>query len=247
VKLDAAANSERFEAEADALRALRDSEALTVPTVYCHGSVGGTAFLFLEWLELGAASASAENTLGHLLAHQHRITATSFGWPRDNFIGMGVQPNAPSNDWISFVRDQRLGYQLDLAAKNGLPEADREAGTAILNGLEGFFDDAVITPSLLHGDLWSGNWGVLAADVPCIFDPAVYFGDREADLAMTRLFGGFGHAFYEAYTEAWPLREGWEHRVDLYNLYHLLNHFNIFGGSYLSQISVALSRLRKIC
>ncbi len=106
-----------------------------------------------------------------------------------------------------------------------------------------FFDDYEPEASLLHGDLWSGNWAVTSEDTPVIFDPAVYFGDREADLAMTRLFGGFGRAFYDAYEETWPLASGWERRVEFYNLYHLLNHFNLFGAGYLASVQGALDKL----
>ena len=243
LKLSSAGDCARFEAEVDGLRAIKECGALRVPAIYCHGSTETAAYLFLEWLELGAASTVAEMALGHSLAHQHRTTAASFGWPRANFIGASAQPNDLHDHWITFLRETRLGFQLDLAAKSGLPGAEQEAGALVLDGLENFFDDDEIVPSLLHGDLWSGNWGVLANDVPCIFDPAVYWGDREADLAMTRLFGGFGGAFYAAYMTAWPLRSGWERRVELYNLYHLLNHFNIFGSGYLSQVSGSLARL----
>ena len=243
VKLRSALDCHQFEAEADGLQTIDTCGALKVPTIYCYGSTETTAYLFLEWLELGARSTTAEIVLGHSLARQHTTTAASFGWSCDNFIGASAQPNHREDDWIAFWRDSRLGFQLDLAAENGLPATDQEAGAALLDRLENFFGDEEIVPSLLHGDLWSGNWGVLAADVPCIFDPAVYCGDREADLAMTRLFGGFGPAFYDAYMTTWPLRPGWERRVDLYNLYHLLNHFNIFGTGYLPQVSGSLVRL----
>ena len=243
VKLNQAVDVAMFEAEADGLRALEDGGAVGVSAVYCVGSVEDTAYLFLQWLDLGAKSPAAERALGRGLARQHRISSEHFGWRRDNTIGSTRQPNDPDDDWITFLRDRRLGFQLSLAAENGLPRADQEAGTALLGGLERFFGDEEPAPSLLHGDLWSGNWGATASDVPYVFDPAVYFGDREADLAMTRLFGGFTRAFYNAYMAEWPLRSGWETRVDLYNLYHLLNHFNLFGNHYLPQVSRVLGLL----
>ena len=245
VKLNHAADAAMFEAEADGLRALRDGGAVDVPAVYCVGSVEETAYLFLQWLDLGEKSRAAESALGRGLARQHRISNEQFGWRRNNTIGSTRQPNDPDDNWITFLRNRRLGFQLGLAAENGLPRADQEAGAALLGGLERFFGDEAPAPSLLHGDLWSGNWGSTTADVPYVFDPAVYFGDREADLAMTRLFGGFTRAFYDAYMAEWPLQSGWETRVDLYNLYHLLNHFNLFGSRYLPQVSAVLGRLAK--
>ncbi len=245
VKLNHAAGVVMFEAEADGLQALQDGGALAVPAVYCVGSVAETAYLFLEWLDFGTKSVAAECALGRGLARQHRISSENFGWRRDNTIGSTHQPNDPHDSWIVFLRKRRLGFQLSLAADKGLPRADQQAGAALLGGLEKFFAGEAPVPSLLHGDLWSGNWGSTTSDVPYVFDPAVYFGDREADLAMTRLFGGFTRVFYDAYMTEWPLPPGWDTRVDLYNLYHLLNHFNLFGNSYLPQISAVLARLAK--
>jgi protein-ribulosamine 3-kinase len=245
VKLNHAADVEMFEAEVDGLEALRGAHSLAIPAVYSVGSVNETAYLFLEWLDLESESTPAEMALGRGLARQHRISNDCFGWTRDNVIGSTRQPNDQTEGWVAFLRDQRLGFQLALAEKNGLPRAEREASVELLTGLDRFFDGDLPAPSLLHGDLWSGNWGATSAAVPYVFDPAVYFGDREADLAMTRLFGGFGHEFYAAYQAEWPLPTGWQRRVDLYNLYHLLNHFNLFGGGYLPQIAGLLARLAR--
>ena len=183
-----------------------------------------------KWIDFGGRTALAERRLGAGLARQHRATADQFGWHRHNTIGATPQRNTQTADWIEFLRRERLGFQLDLAARRGLPGELLARGRRLLAGLEAFFPGHRPGPSLLHGDLWSGNWGADADGSPYIFDPAVYHGDREADLAMTRLFGGFGRGFYTAYEEAWPLPRGWERRVDLYNLYHLLNHFNLFRG-----------------
>ena len=245
VKLNHAADVVMFEAEVDGLEALRGADSLAIPAVYSVGCANETAYLFLEWLDLESKSTPAERALGRGLARQHRISNDRFGWARDNVIGPTRQPNNQTEDWVAFLRDQRLGFQLVLAAKNGLPRAQREASVELLAGLDRFFDGDFPAPSLLHGDLWSGNWGATASGVPYVFDPAVYFGDREADLAMTRLFGGFGHEFYAAYLAEWPLPPGWQRRVDLYNLYHLLNHFNLFGGGYLPQIAGLLARLAR--
>lgn len=238
---------EQYTAEVDGLQALSACDAVTVPGVVSHGTGESTAFLFLEWLELGSRAEAAESRLGSALASQHRDLGESFGWRHNNFIGAMPQPNTQNDDWLGFWRDTRLGYQIDRAVERGLPAADQEACAQVVDGLDNLFGAQQVAPSLLHGDLWSGNWGALETNTPCLFDPAVYYGDREADLAMTRLFGGFGSAFYDAYQAEWPLPEGWESRVDLYNLYHLLNHFNLFGSGYLGQVRTSLARLIERC
>jgi fructosamine-3-kinase len=165
-----------------------------------------------------------------------------FGWDRDNTIGSTPQLNEPSVDWVTFWRERRLGYQLELAARNGYRGRLKQRGERLLDGLGALLDHNPV-PSLLHGDLWGGNLGYDEAGEPVIFDPACYFGDREADLAMTELFGGFGRRFWAAYQEAWPLSEGYPVRKHLYNLYHVINHLNLFGGGYLSQAESMIDRL----
>ena len=243
LKVNNANSLSAFEAEAHGLQALAGAGGLAVPAVIDAGRAGDAAYLALEWIDFGGRTALAERRLGAGLARQHRATADQFGWHRHNTIGATPQRNTQTADWIEFLRRERLGFQLDLAARRGLPGELLAHGRRLLAGLEAFFPGHRPGPSLLHGDLWSGNWGADADGSPYIFDPAVYHGDREADLAMTRLFGGFGRGFYTAYEEAWPLPRGWERRVDLYNLYHLLNHFNLFGAGYLSQVASCLSRL----
>jgi fructosamine-3-kinase len=147
------------------------------------------------------------------------------------------------DDWIDFWRERRLGFQLDLAARNGLRGALQTQGRQLMDALPALFAHYRPAPSLLHGDLWGGNWGADAAGNPVIFDPAVYFGDREADLAMTELFGGFSRAFYDAYDAAYPLDKGYETRKTLYSLYHVLNHFNLFGGGYGGQAQRMIQQL----
>lgn len=234
-----------LEAEAEGLGALSAAGGVTVPGVLDVGRVGETAYLALEWVELGSRTPAAQRRLGRGLAMQHRATSKTFGWHRHNTIGSTPQRNTPTDNWLDFYRTERLGFQLELARQNGLPGRRLEQGRKLAERLESFFTGYRPAASLLHGDLWSGNWGADAGGTPYIFDPAVYHGDREADLAMTRLFGGFGPDFYAAYEEQWPLAHGWEQRVDLYNLYHLLNHFNIFGAGYLAQVSSCLSRLER--
>jgi fructosamine-3-kinase len=234
-----------FEAEALGLAALEKIEAVRVPRVFAVGTVGDAAYLALEWIEFAAKSAEAEAELGRGLALQHRSTSTTFGWSRDNTIGSTPQLNRPCTDWPAFLRERRLRYQLDLAGRNGLPSSILGRGLSLLEQLDEFLGDHRPTPSLLHGDLWGGNWAATRAGVPFIFDPAVYYGDREADIAMTRLFGGFGDAFYAAYEAEWPLPASSERRVDLYNLYHLLNHFNLFGAGYLEAVQASIGRLER--
>jgi protein-ribulosamine 3-kinase len=242
VKLNEARRLGMFSAEAEGLGALARAGCLRVPEPVCHGTVGNQAFLVLEYLELGRPGPDGPARAGRQLAALHRVTQPQFGWHRDNTIGDTPQPNDPLDDWVAFWRGPRLGFQLELAARNGYRGRLQSQGERLLAGLEGFLDHAPV-PSLLHGDLWSGNLGYDQDGAPVIYDPAVYFGDREADLAMTELFGGFPEAFYAAYREAWPLDPGYRTRRTLYNLYHILNHLNLFGGGYLGQAQGMLDRL----
>ena len=242
VKLQPAARIGLFEAEADGLAELAAAKALRVPRGVCHGVADGQAYLVLEHLTLKSHGDAA--LLGRLLAQQHRVRAAQFGGPRDNWIGATAQPNAWRDSWIDFWRDQRLGFQLRRAAENGYGGALQTDGDALLADLDTYFDSYAPAASLLHGDLWGGNHGYLADGTPVIFDPAVYYGDRECDFAMTELFGGFAPAFYAAYREAWPLDSGYAVRKTLYNLYHVLNHANLFGGGYPAQAARMTAQLR---
>ena len=243
LKVDRAERLSMFEAEAEGLGALSEARVLKVPDVLDCGLASEYSYLAMDWLEFGSKCNGAEQRLGRGLARQHRVLGKYFGWHRDNTIGATHQPNNLGDDWLVFLCDQRIGFQLDLASSNGLPRNDVERAKKLLDSFDFYFGDYRPDPSLLHGDLWAGNWGVTLSGNPVLYDPAVYFGDREADLAMTRLFGSFGKGFYESYQEDWPLAPGWELRVDLYNLYHLLNHFNLFGGSYLPQLQTTMARL----
>lgn len=243
VKLNRRSESSMFEAEAAGLAALAAANAVRVPAVIGVGTAADVAYLVVEWLDLAPKTPVAEAKLGRALAAQHRVTGAEFGWDRDNTIGATPQVNAPLADWPAFFCERRIRFQLSLAERNGLPAETRAGVERVVDATASLLDGHTPAASLLHGDLWGGNWGATVDDAPVIFDPAVYYGDREADLAMTRLFGGFGPAFYDAYAEAWPLAPGWERRVDLYNLYHLLNHFNLFGAGYLAAVRAALARL----
>jgi fructosamine-3-kinase len=242
VKTNRAERADMFEAEALGLAELESARAFRVPHPVASGQSGGEAFLVLEYLALGSRGDAAE--MGQRLALQHRITAGRFGWKRDNTIGSTPQINNWTDDWVEFLRVHRLGYQLRLAAENGLGGKWQRLGDALLERLEDFFPGYRPVPSLLHGDLWGGNAAYTASGEPVVLDPAVYYGDREADLAMTELFGGFGPDFYASYREAWPLDPGNAVRKTLYNLYHILNHANLFGGGYIGQAETMLLRLQ---
>lgn len=248
VKFNAASRAAMFEAEAAGLRELADTNALRVPGPICWGVSGDTAYLVLEFLDLDSGNSCDLARLGRGLAALHRATAARFGWEHDNTIGTTPQINTPSDDWIEFWGTHRLGYQLSLAQRNGYRGPLHRKGERLLAGLSHFFGAYSPQAALLHGDLWSGNYSALAGGEPVIFDPAVYYGDREADIAMTELFGGFGPDFYSAYGADYPLDSGYPVRRQLYNLYHVLNHLNLFGAGYGRQaeqlIDALLSELR---
>jgi fructosamine-3-kinase len=243
VKVAPAQSSAMFAAEAAGLEELRRAEAVRVPRVLGVGTTAGAAWLALEWIRSATPSGVTDSILGEQLARQHRSTRPAFGWNRDNTIGSTPQLNEWQDDWVTFFRDRRLRYQLNLAAANGFGGRLQQRGEVLLNRVGEFFSTYRPVPSLLHGDLWGGNRAADEHGQPVIFDPAVYYGDREADLAMTRLFGGFGAGFYRAYEAAWALDAGAGARTDLYNLYHVLNHLNLFGGGYLTQASSVLDGL----
>lgn len=243
LKTAAAADIDMFSAERDALTALAATNTVKVPVPLALGTDGMTSMLALEWLTLGAVSAESGRRLGKQLAELHRNTAPVFGWWRDNTIGRTPQPNNRCNDWVEFFREYRLGQQLELAARQGHRGELQTLGAWLCANLAGLFEGYAPQASLLHGDLWGGNWAASNGE-PLIFDPASYYGDRETDLAMTRLFGGFPGAFYEAYEDSWSLAEGAAGREPLYQLYHVLNHLNLFGAGYKSQAVSLMRRLR---
>lgn len=256
-----------FTAEARGLRLLEASGSVRVPRVLATAEVGGRSleagepslvsntqpiaasrsYILLEWLQPPPHPDRERvgELLGTALAGMHRPSASAYGLDYDNYIGATPQPNAWQPGWLAFFRERRLGFQAELAGRNGYLRGQRAQRIERLLGRLGeWIDDSQVQPSLLHGDLWGGNVIVGPGGAPALIDPAVYYGDREADLAMTRLFGGFSFSssFYAAYAAAWPLAPGWQERVDLYNLYHLLNHVNTFGESYGAQVDAALAR-----
>ena len=233
---------ENFSAEAEGLRALATAVS-PAPTFLTCGVTDATAFLVLEYLDLRPLDRAGGAFLGCQLAALHRVTSEAFGWHRNNFIGATPQANEAHASWPHFFAQRRLLPQLGLATKNGMASELRAKGEALAERIGGLFIDYRPLPSLLHGDLWSGNAAQLADGRAVMFDPACYFGDREADLAMSELFGGFPESFYVAYRETWPLDHGYETRKPLYNLYHVLNHYNLFGDAYLGQARRMIERL----
>jgi len=229
-----ASSADRFAAEAEGLAELAKPGVIRVPKVLDHGIDGDQAFIEIEWLDLSPPTSLVEAQFGEQLAKLHQTTADRYGWHRDNTIGLTPQHNDWSDDWVSFFREHRLGFQFRLAAENGFAGQLQEQAALLLKRLPVFFENHDPPPALLHGDLWGGNWSSCGGE-PVIFDPAVYYGDRESDLAMTKLFGGFGSAFYEAYEASAPLSPGHRERCDLYQLYHVLNHLNLFGSAYLGR------------
>jgi len=241
VKLNSADKHAMFVAEVAELIEIAATQTILVPRQVTHGIAGKQCFLVLEHLDL--TSHGDAPLLGKQLAELHRIHSTRFGFVHDNFIGMTPQLNNRSDDWMDFWREQRLKFQLQLATQNGYGDQIDDLGMKLLDALPEFFDGYSPQPSLLHGDLWGGNHAYLPDGTPVIFDPAAYYGDREADLAMTELFGGYSTDFYTAYRAAYPLHQGYAMRRDLYNLYHVLNHANMFGGSYVRQAEGMMQRL----
>ncbi|MFB8797697.1 MAG: fructosamine kinase family protein [Microcoleus sp.] len=258
-KINQASQIAMFEAEALGLQQMGETQTIRVPEPICWGTEGNSAYIVLEWMDLGGRAGDKPwEEMGRKLAAMHKYTPPSppllrgveepkstllrgcFGWDRNNTIGSTVQINNWTANWAEFWAEHRIGYQLKLAKRRGghFPQGERllKVIPELLAGYEP-------QPSLVHGDLWGGNAGVTPAGEPVIFDPAAYFGDREVDIAMTELFGGFSAQFYRGYNQVWPLDSGYEKRKILYNLYHILNHFNLFGGSYDSQANQMINRI----
>ena len=233
VKTNQSGRRAMFEAEARGLQALASSHTLRVPEAVCFGENPAQSYIVLEYLAL--AGSADQRLLGEQLAAMHRVTAEKFGWEIDNTIGATFQPNAWMDDWLEFWSERRLGFQLQLAAKNGYGGELQSLGEKLLLAMPELFAGRQISASMLHGDLWGGNVAGLKDGTPVIYDPAFYYGDREADLAMTYVFGGFTPDFYASYQNAFPLDEGFAVRKTFYNIYHIINHLNLFGGGYHGQ------------
>ena len=243
VKTLALEQADLLAAEADGLAALEQAGAIRVPRVLGQGESNRCAWLALEALDLRSRSRATDARLGRQLAELHRRTGEDYGWSRDNFIGLTPQSNATSGDWSAFFGQHRLGFQMELLARRHAGALAPVRIERVLQAWETAVAGHQPAASLLHGDLWSGNAAALANAEPVMFDPAVHYGDRECDLAMTALFGGFSPDFYQAYNKAWPLPAGWQERRSWYQLYHLLNHANLFAGGYLARVRRELAAL----
>jgi protein-ribulosamine 3-kinase len=242
LKINEYSPPDMFEKEAHCLNELRKAGAVKVPVP----KLFSRNYLVTEFINSGSRSKSFFREFGRQFAHLHKYTSSFFGFYEDNYIGSNVQKNIPEGreaaDWKEFFSGKRLLFQMSLCEKNSLSTEELQKDFSKLwNKISDIIKGSEEDPSLLHGDLWNGNYMVDESGNPCIIDPAVYYGHREADLAMTRLFGGYPLEFYESYNEIFPLKDGWEYRENLYKLYHILNHLNLFGMSYYSQ---ALSLIR---
>ena len=229
-------------AEKEGLRAISQTNTLSAPRVLgCESTQSGSCLL-LEYIPPGAETRLSSEALGRGLAGMHQVTGPSFGWHRPNYIGSLPQQNSRVTDWPSFYTHSRLLPQYEMARLNRLLSPNEIPDTALLEArVSSFVPDT--PPSLLHGDLWGGNYLISADGVPYLIDPAVYYGHAEVDLAMSLLFGGFSEAFYGAYFEINPKRPGFDLRVKLYQLYYLLVHLNLFGRSYYPSVRALSSEL----
>lgn len=230
-----------FDAEANGLKLLADTHTLKVPEILDCGLVNNTAYLLMEFIETGSAHGRTMQHFAEGLAAMHRHTATQFGLDHNNYIGSLLQNNHQMFSWPAFFIEMRLVPQIKLAREERLlpPDMVRNFDTLFAK-MDDLFPNE--SPALLHGDLWSGNYLINRMGQVYLVDPAVYYGHREMDIAMSRLFGGFSLEFYEVYNHHYPLAGGWQQRVELCNLYPLLVHVNLFGGSYVSQVKTCLEK-----
>ncbi|MGF1487404.1 MAG: fructosamine kinase family protein [Prochloraceae cyanobacterium] len=239
VKLNRADRIEMFAAEALGLKQMLATNTIRVPKPICWGSKGNNSYIVMEWLEFASGDPKSWQEMGQKLAKMHRVKVSSkFGWEVNNTIGDTPQINTKIENWADFFAEHRIGYQIKLARRKG-----GNFSSEIVEVVRKKLADRQPQPSLVHGDLWSGNAAVTIKGEPVILDPATYWGDREVDIAMTEVFGGFPAAFYRGYSQEWELDPGYQQRKKIYNLYHILNHFNLFGGGYGSQASRMISQI----
>lgn len=241
VKLNQPSQQSMFTAEMLSLQQIYNTKTIRVPKPICWGITKTSSYIVLEWLNLTNGNHQSWTEMGRKLAAMHKITTKQgFGWNTNNTIGSTPQINNFHASWPEFYTQNRLNHQLQLAKKGGqnFPHTAK-----LLAAIPQLFADYQTQPSLVHGDLWRGNVSFTNENEPVIFDPATYFGDREVDIAMTELFAGFPSAFYQSYQEVFPLDQGYETRKTLYNLYHILNHFNLFGSNYSSQANQMIEKI----
>ena len=244
VKLLPSGHADRFAAEADGLDALRAADCFRIPEVRARGSTASHTWLALEWLDLHPVGSTDEGRcFGEALAALHAIEGPHYGLARDNWLGDSRQENGTSESWPLFYAQKRLTPQLERVIAGGLRGPLVSDTRAIIERVAALFLDYRPRPSLLHGDLWHGNAGMDQDGRPAVFDPAVHYGDREADYAMTELFGGFPTSMYATYQGTAPLHHNAPARRGLYRLYHVLNHYNLFGASYLREAERTAARL----
>jgi fructosamine-3-kinase len=241
IKLNQASQELMFAAEARGLQQIYDTATIRVPQPLCWGIAGNSSYIVMEWLEMNGSKKKPWREMGYNLAAMHKVTSQhGFGWGENNTIGSTTQINDWTDEWVEFYTKYRLGYQFQLAWQSG---GNFPLQTKLLATIPKLLANHPVQPALVHGDLWGGNVGFTKSGEPVIFDPATYFGDREVDLAMTELFGGFPREFYDGYNQVFPVEEGYESRKILYNLYHILNHFNLFGGGYADQANRMIERI----
>ena len=241
IKINSADRLSMFQAEMYGLDEIQRSNSIRVPRAIGCGVMAEHAFIVMEYLELSGNPDPIR--MAQQLAAMHQCTQDQFGLAIDNTIGSTPQANHLARDWVRFWQQQRLGYQLSLAKSNGYGNELFDSGMRLNQRIGCFFHNYSPLPSLLHGDLWSGNQGADSAGNPVIYDPACYYGDHETDLSMMELFGSPGQKFFEAYAEVFPIDAGYNQRRELYNLYHILNHANLFGGSYVLQAQRMIASL----
>ncbi|MEE4638243.1 MAG: fructosamine kinase family protein [Wenzhouxiangella sp.] len=247
VKIEPQVRAALLMAEADGLAALATAGCVRVPRVLGQQTFEKerSRWLALEALDLKPRRRAIDRRLGQQLAELHRCQGAAFGWHRDNYLGSSVQANPRHTDWTSFFRDHRLLAQIESLRRRDRGRILQPLISPLLKAWERLGAEHNPVPSLLHGDLWTGNAAALSDGAPVIFDPAVHFGDRECDLAMANLFGGFSGEFFSAYDQSWPRPSGWQQRRGFYELYHVLNHANIFGGGYIESAEERMKDLIK--
>jgi len=236
LKYNLSISNDMFVKEANGLKELTKANAIRIPDVLSFDE----DYILLEYIPTGNKSKNFFEEFGRNFAEMHKFTSNSFGFYEDNYLGSNPQKNIPNEKeksiWANFYFNKRILYQVQLAEKLGNSTPELRKGISNLeNKIEEIVGDSKEKPSLLHGDLWGGNYMVDENGNAVLIDPAVYYGHREADLGMTKLFGGFSSEFYRTYNERFPLEDGYDYRENIYKLYHVLNHLNLFGGGYYSQ------------
>lgn len=234
-----------FAAELNGLEALRSTNTIAIPEVVASQLDDPIGVLILDWVQPTSPQRDFWLRFGHSIAQLHLANESinQFGFSEDNFIGATDQRNTWKNNWAEFFGEFRLAFQGDLALKRGLIDTSQRKGLdRLIDELPDLLATDAMSPALLHGDLWSGNFLCDANQDPVIFDPAVYFGHHECEFGITKLFGGFDSAFYEAYHDVIPKDDGTPERIEIYQLYHLLNHVNLFGRSYWPSCQTIISK-----